>query len=110
MKTRTAHVLTPNADRYIARLCRHFSHKVPASWEKQQGEIRFPMGTCHLHASDTTLRLRSDANDNNNLEQLCQVVGSHLERFAAGAKEAEELTVVWGETSDSGTEGEATNG
>lgn len=110
MKTCTAHVSTPNADRFIARLCRHFSHRVTASWEKQQGEIQFPMGTCHLHASDSALRLRSDADDNSNLEQLCQVVGSHLERFAAGAKEAEELTVVWGESSDSGIHGEATNG
>lgn len=100
MKIRTANVSTPHADRYLTRLCRHFSHKVPASWENKQGQIQFPMGTCYLQASDAALLLRSEAGDNDSLDRLCQVIGSHLERFAAGAKEAEELTVTWEETAN----------
>lgn len=95
MKTLQAHIQTPHGERYIARLCRHSSHKIPATWAGPQGEIRFDMGICRLEASESTLLLQAEAKDDESVETVAEVTGSHLERFAAGGKEGEELTVAW---------------
>ncbi|MAM00208.1 DUF2218 domain-containing protein [Hydrocarboniclastica marina] len=95
MKTLKAHVSTPHGERYIARLCRHFSHKIPATWEGTRGEIHFDMGTCKLEANETALLLRAEAENGENVQTVADVTGSHLERFAAGGREGEKLTVAW---------------
>lgn len=55
MLIKRAHVPTRNATRYIARICRHFSHKLPASWEDNMGEVTFPTGVCQLEAKEDAL-------------------------------------------------------
>lgn len=80
----SATVVTPNAQRYMVELCRHFGHKVPSEWSDHEGRIRFEMGRAALRAAPETLMLVADAPDTENLSRLEQVVDSHLKRFAAG--------------------------
>ena len=78
-----AFITTNQSSKYINRLCRHFSHKVDAEWEDDHGVIYFSIGRCGLSAEDAGLRIRCDAPDNEQLEELMEVVKSHFDRFAA---------------------------
>ena len=78
----TAFVSTATPARYISRLCKHFAHKIPVSFDESQGRIQFDMGLSTLHAEDGGLRLRVEAADDEALQRLQQVVGSHFERVA----------------------------
>ncbi|MEX6501593.1 DUF2218 domain-containing protein [Pseudomonas zhanjiangensis] len=78
----TAHVATAMPARYIGRLCRHFAHKLPVSFDELQGRIQFPFGLALLAADPEGLRLRVEAVDAEQLAKLQQVVASHFERFA----------------------------
>lgn len=75
-------VATPHASRYIKRLCRHFAHKVPASFSDDQGEIHFAFGDCRLSATTAHLAMALEATISTDLDRLQKVMGSHLERMA----------------------------
>lgn len=76
---------------YMRQLCKHFGHKVDASFGEDSGYIRFDFGRCDLHASDGTLKLEVSAADRESHERMERVVSSHLERF--GRRDA--LSVAW---------------
>jgi hypothetical protein len=80
--TATAHVPTTTPARYIGRLCKHFAHKIPVSFDEQQGRIEFDFGLALLEAERDGLRLSVQSTDPEHLEKLKQVVASHFERFA----------------------------
>ncbi|MCB9948890.1 MAG: DUF2218 domain-containing protein [Rhodospirillaceae bacterium] len=86
-----ADVATPNASRYLQQLCKHFAHKCPVTFDAQAGHIAFPFGDCRLEAPDAALRLALTAPDAAQLEQLQDVVGRHLVRFAF----REDMQIVW---------------
>jgi uncharacterized protein len=77
-----AHVATAHAARYLGQLCKHFAHRVPATFEGPQGRIEFAFGICDMQAADGTLVLHATAKDAPSLEQVEDVVARHLERFA----------------------------
>ncbi len=83
-----SHVQTPKAEQYLQQLCKHFGHKVPVTFNAQQGSITLPFGHCQLSVQDGVLTLAVSGEDRGKLEQ---VIGSHLERFAF----RENLTVTW---------------
>jgi hypothetical protein len=87
----SAIVTTPKAAGYAAQLCKHFAHKIPASFDGSDGELAFPMGMCRLHAEGEALTLTVEGADAAAVERLQQVVASHLLRFAF----REELAVDW---------------
>ncbi|WP_339515709.1 DUF2218 domain-containing protein [Pseudomonas sp. RL_15y_Pfl2_60] len=89
--TSSAFVSTDSPARYISRLCKHFAHKIPVSFDEQQGRIEFEFGLALLQASETGLQLSVQAGTEEQLERLKGVVASHFERFAW--KEA--LTLDW---------------
>ncbi|UTW09358.1 DUF2218 domain-containing protein [Pseudomonas benzenivorans] len=89
--TATAHVATTTPARYIGRLCKHFAHKIPTSFDQQQGRIEFPFGLALLTADDDGLRLSVQAAEVEQLDKLKHVVASHFERFAW----QEALTLDW---------------
>lgn len=95
MLRKTARVSTSNAKRYVPRLCRHFSHKVPVNWGESRGDVEFPMGNCHMDASETVLRIQCESDSDESLERVCGIVATHLVRFAERARNGEELNVVW---------------
>lgn len=78
----SATVPTAHAARYMVQLCKHFGHKIPASWDGQEGRITFEAGEAALRATPDTLLLVSSATDPAGLSQVERVVASHLERFA----------------------------
>lgn len=89
--TSSAFVSTDSPARYISRLCKHFAHKIPVSFDEQQGRIEFDAGLALLQASETGLQLSVQAGTEAQTERLKGVVASHFERFAW--KEA--LTLDW---------------
>lgn len=89
--TSHAEVATDKPVAYMRQLCKHFGHKVDASFGEDSGYIQFEFGRCELHAVDSTLSLEVRATDPESHERLERVVGSHLERFGR----RDELSVTW---------------
>jgi hypothetical protein len=88
----TATVATANAHRYMVQLCKHFGHKVPASFGEREGHIDFDLGRASLRASPETLMMVVSTEDAAGLERLEQVMGGHLSRFAFREPE---MSVEW---------------
>ena len=78
-----AHVATATPRRYVSQLCKHFGHKVPATFDERQGRIEFPFGLGEIETmGEDALILRVSAEDEERLTRAEQVLGGHLERFA----------------------------
>lgn len=87
-----AHISTERASHYIKTLCRHFSHKVQAEFNDTRGDVKFPFGDCEMTAEPGELVLRVQAEDEDSLDRLQEVVGGHLEEFAY---RGETIAVQW---------------
>jgi hypothetical protein len=82
--------------RYLGQLCKHFGHKVRATYDEQyrRGRMVFPeVGVCTLEAdeSDSLLVMYAKAENEAALARLEDVLGRHLKRFAF----REPVTVMW---------------
>ncbi|MBB4861888.1 hypothetical protein HNP46_000725 [Pseudomonas nitritireducens] len=77
-----ATVATPEAAKYLKRLCNHFAHKLPVELTEERGVLTFDFGTCRLQATAEELQLQAEAATAESLERLQSVVVSHLDRFA----------------------------
>ena len=86
-----AEVATDKPVAYMRQLCKHFGHKVDASFGDDTGYIQFDFGRCDLHANNGTLTLDVSAPDADGHERMERVIGSHLERFGR----RDELSVAW---------------
>jgi hypothetical protein len=86
-----ATVATPKASRYLQQFCKHFSHKLPVTFDKAAGHVPFDGGDCDLAADGATLTLTLTAADAERMVQLQGVVARHLQRFAF----REDLAVDW---------------
>ena len=91
MQQSLARVATPKAERYLAQLCKHFAHRVPATFDDSSGEIAFEFGRCQMAATPEVLAMVAEAADSVALAQVQDVIGRHLERFAF----RDSLTVSW---------------
>jgi hypothetical protein len=89
--TSRAGVATEKPVAYMRQLCKHFGHKVDASFGDDAGYIQFDFGRCELHANNGTLTLDVSAADADSHERMERVIGSHLERFGR----RDELAVAW---------------
>ena len=89
--TSRAEVTTDKPVAYMRQLCKHFGHKVDASFGDDTGYIQFDFGRCDLHANNGTLTLDVSAADAESHERMERVIGSHLERFGR----RDELSVDW---------------
>lgn len=70
------------ASRHLAALCHHFGRKVDVHCDDMSGWVQFPFGRCELTADARRLALMASAEDQRRLDQVVQIVTSHLERFA----------------------------
>ncbi len=84
-------VATPLAATYLARLCKHFAKKVPATWDEAHGSAEFPFGRCELSATEDELRFHCTAPDAAAMAQLQDVIGLHVGMFTKRAP----LRVAW---------------
>lgn len=86
-----ATVQTDKAGRYLKALVNHFSRKVSASYEGDQGTIAFGFGTCLLQVDSERLGIHAESDSPEDLERVEQVLGSHLIRFT----QDEKLLLTW---------------
>ena len=87
-----ARVQTPKARNYLIQLCKHFAHKIPATFVDNRGRIEFDGGVCELDAGDeNALVLAVSTTGADKLATLEDVIDRHLKRFAF----TEELSVAW---------------
>lgn len=114
MPTAEARIETDRPSRYLVQLCRHAAAmggtdghqprvhlrgmlarrqvQVRAEWSETEGTLRFiPWGTCTITADADTLTLRIDADDEEGLHQLQDVIARDLNRFGR----RDQLTVNW---------------
>lgn len=82
MRQSIARVETERASIHLQQLCKHFAHKRPVTFTPEQGRIKFAIGTCRLEAANGVLTLTAEAEDDDQLAQLQDVVDKHLVRFA----------------------------
>jgi hypothetical protein len=73
---------TPNASTYIRQLCKHFAHKVTATYTETQGHVQFDGGSCEMIAEPETLIFRIHTDDAERIPMLQSVIDRHLEKFA----------------------------
>ncbi len=92
---------SPRPDRtpqqVLVQLCQHFSHKgrflghrrpafitpdlMMVRWSEDHGIVSFGWGQCTLHAGSGTLMLRAEADSEESLQRVQDVVARHLGRF-----------------------------
>src|ERR1700743_1847774 len=73
---------TGEARRYMIQLCKHFAHRVPASFGEREGKISFEAGEVRLRATPENLTVEADAETPEGLDRLEDVIARHLRRFA----------------------------
>lgn len=84
-------VETSDGSRYINKLCKHFTHRVPATWNDYEGHVQFDMGTCEMKAESNSLRFVCIAENERDLNDILETVKSHFDRFAV----KDQLVVEW---------------
>lgn len=82
---------TDRASRHLKSLCHHFGRKVDAECDATSGWVQFRIGRCDMTADDRKLALTVSSDDQTHLDQVVQIVTSHLERFAF----RENPTLTW---------------
>ena len=93
-----ARVGTTRATRYGKQLASHMAHKITTSWDEETatGTLEFnregsTIGFVDYASNDGDILILKLATDDEHLDHLEEVIGSHLARF--GAKEG--LVVRW---------------
>jgi hypothetical protein len=80
--TSTARVATTSPGRYLGQLCKHFAHKIPATFDAEAGRIEFSIGVCELAVGKDVLVMCVSAANDDELAQMEDVIARHLVRFA----------------------------
>jgi hypothetical protein len=109
MLTAETTIQTTNASRYLGQLCEHatkvghrlrhlhsrMSHARPevldVEWSDTHGSLTLSWGNCILDADPTTLTVRVEADGEENLRGVQDLITADLERFGR----RDHLTVVW---------------
>lgn len=86
-----ATVETSRPERYAKQLASHLGRKCEIREEDDGAVVILGGGECLLFCGDGSLELRATAPEQESLDRVKQVVGSHLERFGV----SDELVVTW---------------
>ena len=83
----------PNKARtYMIQMCKHFGHKVEATFDDVRGRIALGERVCELEVTTPeTLVIRLTADSEASLRAVEDIVDRHLRRFAF----KEELAIQW---------------
>ncbi|RIJ27681.1 DUF2218 domain-containing protein [Henriciella algicola] len=79
---RTTLVATENASRYLQQLSKHWAHKFDVDYSETKSRINLPLGELNMQASESALGLEVTSDSPDSLDQLCDVIERHLDRFA----------------------------
>lgn len=91
MNYSSTRIPTPQASKYILKLCRHFAHKVPARFSEHEGQVRFLQGQCVLKADADGLDIYMQADAPEKIPGMHFIIDDHLHRFAR----TEVLAYAW---------------
>lgn len=84
-------IKTTEGANYIGKLCRHFKHKIEATYEGNRGVAHFPAGICQMLAEPDTLIFEVEARDEEGMQRIQGALDRHLIKFAF----REELVINW---------------
>ncbi|WP_298928537.1 DUF2218 domain-containing protein [uncultured Ramlibacter sp.] len=84
-------VSTPEASRYMQRLCYHFSKKIQVSYDEHQGHAQFPWGTCRFTAESESLGFDCEAASIEELARVKFAIDEHIKLFSRKSP----LQVAW---------------
>lgn len=73
---------TEHASKYLQQLCKHFGHKVEATYDAERGEVALFNGPCRMKAEPDLLVIEVEAGDEDALQRSREIVDNHLARFA----------------------------
>jgi hypothetical protein len=96
--TSEAHVTTRNGPQYLAALCLQLEQRaqerarpdMTVEWKETDGTIELGWARCALRADQTGLSLRAEAEAEDALGQVCELIARHLETHAD-----EPIVVSW---------------
>lgn len=91
MLTAQSSVNSDKAVAYLKKFCRHFAHKLPTEFDDDSGYVDFPFGDCRLISQNNQLTFSVEAESEETLQKLEDVVARHMERFAF----REGITLTW---------------
>ncbi|MGE0799685.1 MAG: DUF2218 domain-containing protein [Lautropia sp.] len=81
-----ADVPTPEASRWLQRLCRHFSRKIAVRYDEREGHAEFPWGTCRMWIEGpegaTTLHFDCAAQTDEALARVRFAIDEHIRLFS----------------------------
>ena len=78
-----ARIETAQASKYLQQLCKHFLHKLPASFDATAGQIGFPAGETRLTADAQELAISLAAASDDDLVPLQELLVRRFNRFAS---------------------------
>lgn len=73
---------TPHGAKYMAQLCRHWSHKGAADWNDKVGSVTLPFGHIAFQATEGTLTAEVTVAESSDSDTAKEVIDDHLQRFA----------------------------
>ena len=80
----TATITTVEPARIILRLCKHWGHKFPVSYDDTQGRVELSNALLLMRAGEGQLIFRIEAPPDADIARLEQVVADHAQRMARG--------------------------
>ncbi|MBL7736395.1 MAG: DUF2218 domain-containing protein [Chitinophagaceae bacterium] len=87
----SAKILTKEGSAYIRKLCRHFAHKVPASYTESDGRAELPGCICLMHADTDALAFTVTGKSTGEVMRAEDIITRHLLKFAF----REQLEISW---------------
>lgn len=77
------HVPTAHASKYLQQLCKHWAHRMAVEFTPTDARVPFnERTTCVMHAGESGIDLRVEAEDEASAARYGGVVIEHLRRFA----------------------------
>jgi uncharacterized protein len=67
----------------MARLAKHFEHRLSVSRDERTATVTFPDGVCTLSASDQELDISIESSVEDSLSRFQEVVTRHLKQVAS---------------------------
>jgi hypothetical protein len=82
MASATARVPTTHGAKYVQQLCKHWAHKLEVELGEGTGIVRFKDGVAMMTSGPDALSVTVEADQEEPVERLKEVVAQHLDRFA----------------------------
>ena len=76
------HVPTPEAGRWLKRLCHHFSRKIAVRYDERAGRAEFPWGVCEMRAEGDALHFACAAASPEALARVRAAIDAHVALFS----------------------------